>query len=45
MAKNAGAEAKPSSGWKRVADCLRSLGADDALIRGVNSDRSTTAGS
>ncbi|MDZ4236352.1 MAG: SIR2 family protein, partial [Dietzia sp.] len=44
MTENGSAEAKSSSGWKRVADCLRSLGADDALIRGVNSDRSTTAG-
>ncbi|STZ41798.1 Uncharacterised protein [Mycolicibacterium gilvum] len=40
MTEKASAEAKSSSGWTRVADCLRSLGADDALITGVDSDRS-----
>ena len=37
MAKSASAEVRSSSGWKRIADSLRSLGADDALIRGVSS--------
>lgn len=45
MAENAGPQAKSSSGWARVADCLRSLGADDVLINGIRSDRSATPGS
>jgi len=35
-------DAKSSSGWSRVVDCLRSLGADDALF-GFSSAQSTTA--
>ncbi|MBB2989662.1 hypothetical protein FHR72_001125 [Mycolicibacterium iranicum] len=43
MTEKASAEARSSNGWNRVADCLRSLGADDALVPRVTSDRSTTA--
>ncbi len=32
MTEKASADAKSSSGWLRVVDCLRSLGADDALV-------------
>ena len=38
MANSAGAQAKSSSGWKHVTDCLRSLGADDALIGSLSRD-------
>ena len=33
MSLNASADAKSSTGWNRVAECLRDLGADDALTR------------
>lgn len=44
MAENASTQAKSSSGWRRVADCLRSLGADDVLINGLGPDGSATPG-
>ncbi len=42
MTEKASADAKSSSGWPRVVDCLRNLGADNALLS-FSSPQSTTA--